>query len=294
MILKKESLAALITTILTIIFIIIPLLFLGIQLFKESSQLYQSLTGENGGGFVKLIESAIHESKNLLPFSAEFEINFEKYIKQGLEILIQNLGTIFSSLAKFLLNSFVFLIALYFFLKDGNKLKNYFIALSPLDDKNDKIILSRLKLAISSAVKGNLTIGIIQGSLTGIGFAIFGVPNAVLFGAVAAIAALLPGVGTALVIIPAIIFLFFTGNIFNGIGLMVWGATAVGLIDNLLGPRLIGRGMNLHPLAVFISVLGGLSFFGPLGFLLGPLTLSICIGLIDIYFTIKKDAPFSE
>ena len=89
-------------------------------------------------------------------------------------------------------------------------------------------------------------------------------------------------------IIPAIIIQFLIGNTFAGVGLLLWGITAVGLVDNFLGPRLVGRGMQLHPLAVFIAVLGGLSFFGPLGFLLGPLALSICLAFIDIYFSLKN------
>ena len=181
----------------------------------------------------------------------------------------------------------MFLIAFYFFLKDGKKLKNYIVALSPLDDSDDELIVSRLKLAVSAAMKGNLLIGLIQGTLTGIGFAIFGVPNAVLWGSVAVIAAFLPGIGTSLVLAPAIIFLFVTGNTFGGVGLLIWGIIAVGLIDNLLGPRLVGRGMQLHPLAVFVAVLGGLSLFGPLGFLLGPLAVSVCLALVDIYTSLK-------
>ena len=182
----------------------------------------------------------------------------------------------------------MFLIAFYFFLKDGSKLKDYFVELSPLDDKDDEKIISRLKQAVSATVKGSLSIGLIQGTLTGIGFAIFGVPNAVLWGTVAAVAALIPGVGTALIILPAILFLFVPENTFGAFGLLAWGLLAVGLIDNFLSPRLVGRGMKLHPLLVFISVLGGLAFFGPLGFLLGPLSVSVFLALIDIYFSIKK------
>jgi len=181
----------------------------------------------------------------------------------------------------------VFLTAFYFFLKDGHKLKSYFVALSPLADSDDELIVSRLKLAVSATIKGNLAIGLIQGALTGIGFAIFGVPNAALWGGVAVVAAFLPGIGTALVITPAIIFLFLIGNTFGGIGLLIWGLTAVGLVDNFLGPRLVGRGMQLHPLAVFIAILGGLAFFGPLGFLLGPLAMSVCLALIDIHGSFK-------
>lgn len=285
---KRENLAAFATTCIAIILVLLPILLLGTQIFKESSQLYQSLIREGGSGdFIGSIENILNQTHGILPIPVGFEIDFGQYTKQGLEALIQNFGAVFSSFAKILLNAFVFLIAFYFFLKDGSKLKDYFITLSPLDDMDDEFIISRLKSAVSAAVKGNLAIGLIQGALTGIGFTIFGVPNAVLWGSVATIAAFLPGIGTALVIAPAIIFLFFTNNTFGGIGLLVWGITAVGLIDNLLGPRLVGRGMQLHPLAVFIAVLGGLAFFGPLGFLLGPLAMSVCMALIDIYISLK-------
>lgn len=284
---QREGLAATATTVLAVIIVIVPIALLGTQIFKESSQLYQSLVSEGRDGYVTRIESIINETRTLLPIPPDFELNLSQYARQGLQVLIQNLGTVFSSLAKILLNAFVFLTAFYFFLKDGFKLKNYFVALSPLTDRDDELITSRLKLGVSATIKGNLTIGLIQGVLTGIGFAIFGVPNAALWGGVAVVAAFLPGLGTALVIAPAIIFLFLAGNTFGGIGLLIWGLVAVGLIDNLLGPRLVGRGMQMHPLAVFIAVLGGLSFFGPLGFLLGPLAMSVCLALIDIYGSLK-------
>lgn len=284
---KRENLAAFFTTITAIILVLLPILFLGTQIFKESSQLYQSLVHGGGDGFSGSVENILNQTQTILPIPEDFEFNIGQYAKQGLEIVLQNLGVVFSSFAKILLNAFVFLTAFYFFLKDGGKLKKYFVDLSPLNDTDDEFIVSRLKSAVSAAMKGNLAIGLIQGALTGIGFAIFGVPNPVLWGGVAVIAAFLPGIGTALVITPAIIFLFLTGNTFGGIGLLVWGMVAVGLVDHILGPRLVGRGMQLHPLAVFVAVLGGMALFGPLGFLLGPLVMSICMALIEIYTSLR-------
>ncbi|PIR95066.1 hypothetical protein COT95_00710, partial [Candidatus Falkowbacteria bacterium CG10_big_fil_rev_8_21_14_0_10_37_6] len=243
---KRESLAAFVTIVFAIIFIIVPIAFLGIQIFKESSQLYQSLINGDGG-FEALIKDNIVRIRADFPILADFELDFGQYAKRVLEAMIQNLGAVFSSFAKTLLNMFVFLAAFYFFLKDGNKLKDYFVALSPLDDADDELIVSRLKSGVSAAIKGNMAIGFTQGILTGVGFAIFGVPNAALWGGVAVVAAFLPGIGTALVIAPAVIFLFLSGNTFGGFGLLIWGATAVGLVDNVLGPKLVGRGMQLHP-----------------------------------------------
>ena len=87
---------------------------------------------------------------------------------------------------------------------------------------------------------------------------------------------------------PAILFLFLTGEVFSGVGLIVWGVVAVGLVDNFLGPKLVGRGMQLHPLIILLSVLGGIGFFGPIGLLLGPLTISLLFTLLDIYFSLIR------
>jgi len=185
------------------------------------------------------------------------------------------------------MGAFIFLVALYYLLKDGQKLKVAIIALSPLSDTDDETISQKLRGAINAVMKGSLLIAFIQGVLTSAGFAIFGVPNAILWGSVAVIAALIPGIGTALVLIPAILFLFITGEMFSGVGLIVWGVVAVGLVDNFLGPKLVGHGMQLHPLIILLSVFGGIGFFGPIGFLLGPLAISLLFVLIDIYFSLK-------
>lgn len=284
-----ESWAAFVTTLIAIVLILLPITLLGTQIFRESTQLYQSLLSGESTSFAGT-RSVLSQIRTVLPIPAEFELDLAQYAGQALDALLSNLGAVFSSFAKTLLSVFVFLTAFYFFLKDGDKLKNYLVFMSPLEDKDDELIVAKLRLAVSAVVKGNLTIGLVQGMLTGVGFAIFGIPNPVLWGAVAAIAALIPGIGTALVITPAVIYLFVTGNTFGGVGLLVWGLTAVGLIDNFLGPKLVGRGMQLHPLAVFVAVLGGLAFFGPLGFLLGPLAMSVCLALISIYSSIGVDS----
>jgi predicted PurR-regulated permease PerM len=85
-----------------------------------------------------------------------------------------------------------------------------------------------------------------------------------------------------------VLFLIISGKTAQGIGLVIWGLVAVGLIDNFLGPKLVERGIRIHPFLILLSILGGLAFFGPLGFLLGPLTLSLLYALLEIFSTIRK------
>ncbi len=289
----RQGLAALATILIVVVFVFTPLIFLGIQIFQEAKQLYFSLTdGDGKDAIFNIFNSLIGNLQKYFPAPQEFSVNIDQYLKWGLGWLIQHLGSVFSGFAKMMVSSFIFLIALYYLLKDGQKLKTIVIALSPLSDTDNEAISKKLGMAINSVIKGNLLIAVVQGILTMAGFAIFGVPNAVLWGSVAAIAALIPGIGTALVLIPAILFLFLKGEIFYGVGLIVWGMGAVGLIDNFLGPKLIGRGIQLHPLIILLSIFGGLGFFGPIGFLLGPLTITLLFALLGIYSSLMmKEKP---
>ncbi len=285
---NKESLAALVTTLFSIVLVLLPVSFLGTQVAQEASDIYRYLVLNGTSGITLKVDELIEQARTFVPVPENFDVDLKIYAKQGLEILVQNFGSIFSSFTKMFLNLFVFIMSFYFLLKDGKKLKDYFVDLSPLEDTDDNKVVSKLATAVSAIVKGSLMIGLIQGTLTGIGFALFGVPNAVFWGTVAAISALIPGIGTSIILLPGIVYLFVTGNTFGGVGLLIWGVIAVGLIDNFLNPKLVGSGMKLHPLLVFLSVLGGLAFFGPLGFILGPLSVGVFLVLVDIYFSIRK------
>lgn len=283
---QRQALAALISTATIIIFILTPLTFLGVQILRESQQLYFFLTENSSKDVIfNIFKDLIDKAQQLFPGASDFSFSFDtnQYLKNGTTWLLKNLGAIFSNLAQLLVNSFIFLIAFYYLLKDGQKLRKVIVELSPLGSAEDETILKKLELAINSVVKGNLIIAIIQGASTAIGLTLFGVPNPVLWGTVAAITALIPGVGTSLVLVPSIAFLFLSDKIIPAAGLVVWGVVAVGLIDNFLGPRIVGRGMRLHPLLVILSVLGGVAFWGPVGFLLGPLAISLFFALLDIY-----------
>ena len=121
---------------------------------------------------------------------------------------------------------------------------------------------------------------------------LFGIERAIVYGSVAAFGALIPNVGTSVVFLPAIFYLFWTGDFGNAIGLSVWGLIIVGTIDNILNPYLISRGSTkLHPFIVLLSVLGGITIFGPIGFILGPVVISLFIVLLELYreYVAKKE-----
>jgi len=286
---QRKSLAALLATIAVLIIVVAPLAFLSVQIFKEAAALYSSLI-QNGGasGIARIADNSILEVRKYFPVPVEFVPDIKQYARQGLGWLLQNFGFLFANAAKILMSIFIFLIALYYFFKDGRELKSAIVALSPLEDVYDETVLHKLESAVNSVIRGSMVIALIQGILTAVGFAVFGVPNAALWGSIAAIAALIPGIGTSLVLVPAVVYLFLSGAALPAAGLLLWGITAVGLIDNFLGPKLVERGMQIHPLLILLSIFGGISFFGPLGFLLGPLVLSLLAALIGIYTAVHK------
>jgi predicted PurR-regulated permease PerM len=289
---QASSISTFITLAIVAIMVITPLIFLAKQIYVESENLYFTLTEEGERSQIIQSLNALSEALsnrlfNVFPAYDFNSLNVTTYIQNFLEWSFANLDTIFSSVSKFALQIFIMLFALFYLLRDGGKLKQGIVVISPLNDQYDEKIFSKLKQAIRSVVVGSLVVGVIQGTLTGIGFYIFGVPNPALWGSFAVVSALIPGVGTSLVLLPGVLYLFFMSTNLHALGLLIWGIVAVGLIDNYLGPLLINRGVHIHPFIILLSVMGGLVFFGPIGFIAGPLIVALLFALLEIYKTTR-------
>ncbi len=288
----QKSVASLATILAILIIVFVPITFIGIEIFDQAQNLYLKITETNTKlNPLSRIENLVEKKlENLFP-EIKFSLNIDETVKAFFKWFTQNIGPIFTGLASVLTSFLLSLLALYYLMKDGAKLKDAIFKFSPLPDNHNEDILSKLKIAITSVIRGNITVAIVQGILAGIGFTIFGVPNAALWGFITVIAALVPIVGTALILTPIIIYLFAFDTLFSAIGLLAWGILAVGLIDNFLGPKLIQRHMQIHNFLILLSVLGGISLFGAIGFLIGPLFLALLSALLKIYpaFVTHKD-----
>ncbi len=281
---NHHGVAALLTILIILVVVLVPLTFLSVQVFQEGSDFYfEKLTRPD----IPVFQERILSLSQWFPGSerqlTEWSANLNQYLQQGLIWLLEHVGVVFSSIAQLLFNLFISLIALYYLFKQGGQLKARLVSISPLSDHFDADITGRLQSTVSSVIRGVIVVAIVQALLAGTGFAIFGIPSPALWGTLAMLAAFIPGIGTALVMIPAVIYLFATGHIGSAIGLAIWGVAVVGLVDNFLSPYLVGRGVKIHPFLILLSVLGGLALFGPLGFLLGPLVISFLFALLDIY-----------
>ena len=278
---KREGLASFLTLFILFLVILIPATVFGFFIFDDAQDLYQS-AGVGAPVLQRLDQALIPIENYVQKVIPSFNINVSSYLHATLSFLVDNLGSVFSRAVGMVFQTFIMLLALFFLFRDGTQFRSFIISLSPLANEYDERILKRMERAISSVVKGKLLIILIQGILASVGFFIFGVPSPVLWGALTSIAALIPAVGVAVVFIPAVAYLFVTSGFGGAVGLLIFGV-AIGAIDNLLGPALYEKGLEMHPLIILLSVLGGLVLFGPIGFLAGPVTLSLLLALLDIY-----------
>ncbi len=296
---KRESLASVLTVLLMVIIIGTPITLLGMRVFNEASQLYGQLgdttAAEQG------VLGDIEPSAN--PILHNLQIRFEGfmtkvggdvdfYFQKTLNWVAEHAGPFLQGIAQFSLAIFLWLLSVYYFLKEGSRIKALLVKFSPLSDRYDMEIVNRIVTAVKSVIGGSLIVALLQGVLAGVGFAIFGVPTPAIWGLIAVFAALVPTIGTALVTLPAVAFLFLTSHTVAAIGLLLWGFLIVGTIDNVVRPKLIERGIRVHPLTILLSVLGGLAFFGPVGFLTGPVIVSLLSEFLKIYqhLVLQKEA----
>lgn len=276
----RENLAAFFTALVLLTMIVVPVLLIGTKVADEATLLYQTVSDQRDTFFVTIEKSLTEFVTQMLP---GVQINISDAVKQSLSFVSSRLGGVFSGIVSVFASIVLWLIATFYLLKDGRKFVTNLIDLSPLPDSYDHVIVNRMSMAIHSVVRGQLLVACIQGALTGLGFFALGVPSPALWGVMAAFCALIPGLGTSLVLIPGIIYLIVSGHPLQATILSIWGVFAVGVIDNILGPSLVGKGADIHPLLILFAVLGGFVFFGPLGFILGPLSASFLIAMLDIY-----------
>ncbi|MFM2374008.1 MAG: hypothetical protein RLZZ234_3 [Candidatus Parcubacteria bacterium] len=277
---KRKGISSFLSTIFVFLVVVIPLGVVGYLIFLEAASFYAAVSAGKSISIAPTLSLAQDIISRFLPNA---NIDVTMYAKEGAGWLASSMGAIFTSTASLIMMLLIAFIGLYYLFKDGERLVKSIIRISPLSDKQDAKILDRLARSVRSVLAGSLAVGLIQGVLTAIGFTIFGVPQAILWGMVAAIAALVPAIGTSLVFIPTIAFLVIAESYGSAAGVAAWGVVIVGLVDNFLGPYLVSRGATMHSFLVLVSALGGLSVFGPIGFILGPVIMSFFIALLEVY-----------
>lgn len=284
----RRSLSAGILTTATPLFVITPAIFIALSFGRQVMNLVDALRGRSLLPVPELLDRvaaypvigrAARWLKDSALVSAE---QLEGWIAGGVQAALKSAAAVSSTFALGVVGSlvgfFLMLFMLFFMLRDGRRMLQYLMRLVPMDSVSKARLLEYLGDVTRAVAFGSTATALIQGACVGIGFAIAGLASPVVFGVIGAIAAFLP-VGSAVVLVPAVLYLAFSGQWAMTIFLAVWSA-GVGLVDNFLRPLLAAQRAEVSTLVVFVGAIGGVSAFGILGLVVGPVLLSFVVALV--------------
>jgi len=294
----RRNLAALAALLLFVLVLLIPMAGLLGVVTAQAIKVSQSVTPWVQANLAQ--PTALSDLLERIPFYDRFYPLLEPYK----EAIITKAGQAVGVVSKFLIDSissatlgtvnflfmlFIFLFAMFYFFNDGKRLLDKMLYYLPLEDQDERRILDRFTSVARATLKGTAVIGLLQGGLAGLAFSVAGIPSAVFWGTLMSLLSVLPGIGTALVWAPAVIMLAAAGHWLKAVLLAVFCGLVVGSLDNFLRPRLVGKDTEMHDLLILFSTLGGISMFGLVGFMIGPILAALFVTIWDIYAVTFKD-----
>ncbi len=286
---KRKGIASVTFCFLLLLVIFVPLVFLGRELIEQGADLYNRLESSLSPSRSEESDGAWKNFKTSMVITWLEQHGFDW--KSWLESLASTFGDVVSRIVnktssgifQILSGLFIFIFSMFYFLRDTEKLKAGMKRLSPLPAKQEKIITRRFKLIARAVILGTIVIGLIQGSLGSAAFFILGIPGWAFWGACMTVLAIIPFVGIYIIMLPAALFQFLSGNVLFGVILIVVGTAVNWLVDYLIRPWFVGKQSRVHDLLIFFSTIGGIVAYGPIGFIVGPVILTLFISLLEIY-----------
>lgn len=301
--LKNENFSAVVSTLVTMLVGVLPLIWLGTAIAREAQQGYQLLQAHLASegnltdttGRIEWLGPVWEWVQRQL---ARWEIDTNGLAAQAAQYVGELAvalarGTI-TNLSAFIVNLVLAGFSLFFFFRDGPRILAKLQRLLPLEMATSGSIYELIGQVIRAAIFGVVVMSLIKGVLAGLAFWALGLHSPALWGAAAAVVSVIPVFGASLVWGPAVVVLWAQGHAIKALILAIWGLTALSLIDNFLYPLLVGTRVRLHTLVVFFSTLGGVGYFGFLGFFLGPIIATLMLALIEVaseYYRAPQSPP---
>ncbi len=287
-----RALASALTCLLLALMIILPLLTL-VSIIANQALEFSALVskGLESGALWRHINSKVEALKQLiihlnLPLPPE-QFKLEGIVKSVLTsasvFIYNNAVSLLKGFTGFLLDLALVLFIAFFMFLQGDDFIREIKKLSPLDPRHNEEILQEMEATIKATLWSTVVVAFIQGALGGLGFYVAGVPQAAFWGTVMIPASVIPVVGAAIIWVPAVGYLIFQGAWAKAMGLALFFVLFIGSIDNLLKPWLMRGARSTPAIFIMFSILGGISYFGMIGFILGPLILSFLLSLLTIY-----------
>ena len=286
--LSKPNVSASVIFLAVAAIILLPGGIIGSLLLGESMRMYESL--EAGGGNIEKIMGSITSAVKNNRYVARLNINEQFWTEKFSEIakavsnyILVNLKDITQNTFIFFIQFSVMLYTLFYFIRDGDKFLWKASRVFSLGQGREKVLYERFVETAKATLRVTLIIGGIQGTLGGLIFWLTGIEGPLMWGLVMIFAAIVPVIGCSIIWVPAGIIMLITGHIWKGIVILSFGVLVISMVDHFLRPILIGRDMQIHPLLVFLSTLGGLSLFGFSGFIIGPIIASLLLAIWAMY-----------
>jgi predicted PurR-regulated permease PerM len=297
----RHTVAALLTLLLILVIVILPVMLVTTSIIQEIAaavQLVRSGQFDVGQYVQRVLESLPEWARGMLD---RFGIFDASGLQVQLTALLTNSSQVITTRVlgfgqltlDFVVALFVMLYLLFFLLRDSQKLSARVAHAVPLEEWHTERLMGQFVTVVRATVKGNIVIALLQGALGGVAFAVLGMPGVLLWSTLMALLSLLPAVGAALVWVPVAIWLFVTGSVWQGVGLVLWGVLVIGLVDNLLRPILVGKDTRMPDYLVLLATLGGISVFGINGFVVGPLIAAMFLLAWNLFTTVRRglDGP---
>ncbi|OEF22628.1 AI-2E family transporter [Vibrio rumoiensis] len=289
---KHRNTSAFVSCLLLTFVIVIPLLAIFAAIIQQGAHFSQTVYAWATDGGIQTVLNHPYIAKGLsivnqyLPFDnispQEIAQRAAKFISQFGSILVSISAGILGDATNFLMNFFLMLFVLFFLLRDNEKLVNGMRHILPLSRSQEDRLLSEIQDVSKSAILGSFLTAIAQAIAGGFALWLVGLPG-LFWGTMMGAASFIPVVGTALVWVPAAIYLLLTGDIGWAIFLIVWGVAVIGSIDNIIRPLLMQGSAGMDTLMIFFALLGGIQLFGLIGLIYGPLIFAITMVLFKMY-----------
>jgi predicted PurR-regulated permease PerM len=285
----REKTAAALMTSAVVLALIVPLVGLIFALSREAAMAYQYLEQAKSGSFTpaKILNHPALAPllERLQSLTGSLDLDLEPMMlpafKKGLAVMLNYSTGIVKDFFGFLFKLILMLITLFFIYKDGVRFLKRFWEVVAIGEDLKNTIIDTVSRVLGAVMFGVIMTCVVQGALGGLGFWVAGLPSPLLFGTLMAICAPIPFVGTALVWLPGAAYLLMQGQMLPGMLLIVWGALAVGGIDNILRPLFISGKARLPILVIVFGVLGGFLAFGLSGIVAGPVILALVLVFLD-------------
>lgn len=283
----RETIAALLCLLVFLVGLLVPLYVVVGLVVREGVAFYQAGEWRN---WIERDSPRFMSELQAQPFWGELgfdRINLTELGRNAADSAGQFAANLASNASRgtlrAVINIFITLFAMFYFFVDGESITRRLRYLSPLSEEHDAAIIQRFASVARATIRGTVVICVIQGVLGVLTLWIFGVPNALLWGAVMLVLAFVPLIGVKLVLLPAGFYQIATGSVGQGIGILIVSFVVILNVDNLLRPRLVGKDAGMHDLMIFVSTLGGFALFGATGFIVGPVIAAFLMALLEIY-----------